>query len=582
MINGFLIINKKKGITSAKVVGIVKHLLYSIDKNQKLGHCGTLDPDGEGVLPIALGRATRLFDFLLNKTKKYYTEFVFGIETDTLDTSGSVINKSDIIPTLGMVENVAREMMGLSLQTPPMYSARNYKGQRAYDLARNGIKVDLDAKEIEIFSIDDIKELDKGVFSMNITCSAGTYIRSIARDMGEKLGTFGTMSYIKRLKSGVFEIKDSVTIEELGNAEDIKKYILPMEYAVSTVDAVDINRADEVRLLRGFSVKTDKPDVDTCKIYIEKELIALGKIENNQLSIKSWLNSRAQRDDAKMVLALGFFDGLHIGHQAILDRAKHLAANGWTYATIFPESIEKLSIKSKKHLFDYNTRLDAIIKYGINPYYLPDEEVFYKMSKEAFCTYLKDNFAPSYLVVGENFRFGKNREGDVEFLKDWFSDTKIKVEIVKLVAIDDNIISTSYIKELLSTGEMQKAQSLLKEPYLIKGVTEKGRGDGKKMGVPTLNLSISDTMFLPKLGVYTAIVILNNKHYKAVVNIGSAPTFDVDKIIIETHIIGDVQLEDEVMFEVMPCRFLREIVKFPTKAELIEQITKDIKEAQND
>ncbi len=583
MINGFLIINKKKGITSAKVVGIVKHLFYSIDKTQKLGHCGTLDPDGEGVLPIALGRATRLFDFLLNKTKTYYTEFTFGISTDTLDTSGNVVDRSDVIPTLVDVQRISAQMVGKTLQIPPMYSAKNYGGQRAYDLARQGVTVELSPKEIEIFDIEVVSQVSRDTYAFNITCSSGTYIRSIARDMGEKLGTFGSMSYIQRTKSGAFSIEDSVTLDQLSEANDVTQYVLPMEYVLAQLDTVSVTRSEEVRLLRGFSVDVTASQTDVVKVVVDDQLIALGEVKDGCLTVKSWLNSRAQRYDAKYVLCLGYFDGIHLGHQAIFDRAKVLAdKQGWAYASIFPKNTTSYTSKSTQNLFDYATRLEDIKKYGMYPYFLPDTPQFFALSKDEFCQYIKKEIAPSYIVVGENFRFGKDREGDVSYLKQWFEGDKIKVEVVSLVEDGNKTVSTTLIKELLSKGEVQNAQKLMKYPYALCGTTQKGRGDGTKIGVPTFNLPITSDMFLPKLGVYSAICEIDGVVYKAVVNIGSAPTFGVDKVVVEAHVLGAVNAAAGAYIKIIPVRFLRDIRRFSSKEELVEQITKDMESVYND
>ncbi len=582
MINGFLIINKNKGVTSAKVVGIVKHYFYNIDKHQKIGHCGTLDPDGEGVLPIALGRATRLFDYLLDKTKTYYTEFTFGIETDTLDTSGTILNRSAVIPTLAEVEQAARDMIGVCQQVPPMYSAKSYCGKRAYDLARQGITVDLPAKEVEILDIQVVGQVSTDTYAFNITCSSGTYIRSIARDMGAKLGTLCAMAYIKRTKSGVFSIEDSITIEELARCEDPSKCVLSMDYVLQGLPTVDVSRRQEIALLRGMPAHVKHVDADTARVLIDNQLIALGQVKDGELSIKSWLNSRAQRDDAKFVLALGYFDGIHLGHQAIFSRAKELAgAEGWAYASIFPIDTKEYTSKSS-NLFSYKHRIAQIEDCGLRPFFLPDADTLFSMKKDDFCRYIKSEIAPSYIVVGENFKFGQGRAGDAAYLKQWFSDEKTRVEILPLVEKDEAVVSSTYIKHLLKDGDVATAQALLIHPYSLEGIPQKGRGDGKKIGIPTFNLSVGDTEFLPKLGVYAGYCIINMAQYSAVINIGSAPTFGVEEIIVEVHVLDYQQVESVEYITVVPTKFLRETMRFDTKEELIAQIKRDMESVDND
>lgn len=290
MLNGFVIVDKPAGMTSAKIVGKLKHILVGLgEKNTKIGHFGTLDPDGEGVLPIALGRAVRLFSYQEGKEKVYQTEFKFGIQTDTLDCSGTVLNTSDRLPTLLEVQNAANEMIGTSLQIPPLYSAKSVDGKRAYELARKGVEVNLKPKEIKIFRFEAIELIESNIFRMIISVSAGTYIRSIARDMGERLGTFCSMKYIKRLKSGVFELKDSVKPEAL-RSENFRDYILPIEYFLTEFERVDVPEELSKILLTGSEIYGMELPEKPFSVYLLNRLIGIGvRTEENKLRIKTWL-----------------------------------------------------------------------------------------------------------------------------------------------------------------------------------------------------------------------------------------------------------------------------------------------------
>lgn len=290
MLNGFVIVDKTAGTTSAKVVGKLKHILVALgEKNTKIGHFGTLDPDGEGVLPIALGRAVRLFSYQEGKEKVYLTEFKFGIQTDTLDCSGKVLNTSDRLPTLAEVQNAARKMIGKSLQMPPNYSAKSVDGTRAYELARKGVEVNLKPKEIEIFRFEAIEQIEPDVFRMIISVSAGTYIRSIARDMGERLGTFCSMKYIKRLKSGVFDLKDSVKSESL-HPENFHAHILPIDYFLTEFERVNVPEELSKILLTGSEIYGMKLPKKPFSVYLSNRLIGIGiRTEEDKLRIKTWL-----------------------------------------------------------------------------------------------------------------------------------------------------------------------------------------------------------------------------------------------------------------------------------------------------
>lgn len=254
MIDGFLIINKKAGMTSAKVVNRLKWLLRTKNVEfDKVGHTGTLDPDGEGVLPIALGRATRLFDYISEKTKVYYTEFVFGKETDTLDASGAVTKESDNIPTEESIIAVLNSLTGVIDQIPPMYSAKSVNGMRAYDLARAGIDVELKPRRVTIESIEYLGRRDEA-FAFRITCGGGTYIRSIARDMACTLGTYAYMRYIRREQSGAFTIDHALTLDELELC-DIQSAVIPMDELICSFPKIDVSGETARLVLNGVPLK---------------------------------------------------------------------------------------------------------------------------------------------------------------------------------------------------------------------------------------------------------------------------------------------------------------------------------------
>lgn len=275
MLNGFINVNKEKGMSSAFVVTKLKRIL----KNKgiafdKIGHTGTLDPDGEGVLPIALGKATRLFDYLLDKKKVYYTEFVFGKETDTLDESGVVTKECTKIPTEEEILSVLPSLEGEIDQIPPLYSAKSVDGRRAYDLARQGIEFELSPKRITIYNIKYLGKKDDA-FAFEITCSGGTYIRSIARDMAYAVESLGYMRYIKRIQSGQFSIDTAHTLGELEEL-DIESNIIKMESLLGSFARFDAPRGTERLLDNGVRMHLDVPD-GIFTIYINGELTWMGE-----------------------------------------------------------------------------------------------------------------------------------------------------------------------------------------------------------------------------------------------------------------------------------------------------------------
>ena len=202
---GIVNVYKPKGWTSFDVVNKLKRV-YS---TSKIGHLGTLDPMAEGVLPVALGKATKLFDFYLKKTKVYEAEFEFGYETDTLDAYGEVIQTSPNLPTLEEIKKATEKFLGKIKQVPPAFSAVKINGKRAYDLARNKEEFTISAKEVEVFKFDCLGKLAGNKYSFIIECSAGTYIRSLARDIAKALGSCGYVGALRRTKVGKFELTKS-------------------------------------------------------------------------------------------------------------------------------------------------------------------------------------------------------------------------------------------------------------------------------------------------------------------------------------------------------------------------------------
>lgn len=209
--NGIIVLNKPTGMSSSLAVQVVKKIL----KPNKIGHLGTLDPLGTGVLLLAVNKATKLFDEYLNKTKTYRAIFSFGFETDTLDSEGKIINKNDVKISIDQVRNIAKQFVGEFDQIPPKYSAKKINGKNAYELARAGKEFELRTRHIVIYSCDVLYQVKENTFMFEIKCSAGTYIRSICRDIAYKLSTYGVMLSIIRTICGDYTIQDSCTLEQI-------------------------------------------------------------------------------------------------------------------------------------------------------------------------------------------------------------------------------------------------------------------------------------------------------------------------------------------------------------------------------
>ena len=274
-INGIILVNKESGFSSNQVVGKVKYLL----KANKAGHLGTLDVLGRGLLPITLGRGTKLFDYFLNKDKVYQTIFEFGFATTTLDREGEITDKNDVEVSLEQLQNVCQKFIGKQDQLPPIYSAKKINGKKAYELARAGKSVDLKPKQIEIYDLRVLKQIEKNKFLLEVHCSSGTYIRSLCRDIASSLGTFGVMQDILRTKCGSFDIKESFTIEDI---EQGKYKIIPLD-TVFDYEKLITYEAD--KLLNGQLVNTDYQD-GIYRIYTDNSLfLGIGNVKNKRLKL---------------------------------------------------------------------------------------------------------------------------------------------------------------------------------------------------------------------------------------------------------------------------------------------------------
>ena len=215
--SGFVNVIKPTGMTSSDVVLKVKKILGI----KKVGHLGTLDPAASGVLPIAFGKATKLFDYFLKKDKIYVADVRFGVLTETLDSFGEVTYKENVEISANDLKSVLGEFIGKIQQIPPKYSAVKINGKKACDLIRMGQDVEISPREIQIYSIDLLGEIERNVFRFKVHCSAGTYIRTLFNDIAGKLNTVATTSVIIRTKSGAFKIDNAITLDELQSEKTI-------------------------------------------------------------------------------------------------------------------------------------------------------------------------------------------------------------------------------------------------------------------------------------------------------------------------------------------------------------------------
>ena len=246
--HGWIILDKPRGLGSTQGVGAVKRNLREAGfAKTKVGHGGTLDPLAEGVLPIALGEATKLAGRMLDASKIYDFTIRFGEETDTLDTEGEVIETSDVVPSRDDVEAVLPQFTGPIDQVPPAYSALKVDGKRAYDLARAGEEVVLKTRAVTIHSLTISGADIKGEITLSAHVSKGTYIRSLARDIARALGSCGHVTYLRRTKAGPFHEAHAISLDklnEIANGAQLNDLLLPLEAGLDDIPALSLSQTD--------------------------------------------------------------------------------------------------------------------------------------------------------------------------------------------------------------------------------------------------------------------------------------------------------------------------------------------------
>lgn len=275
--DGFLLAYKEKGVSSNQVVQKTKRLLSL----KKVGHLGTLDPMAEGLLVLAVNRATRFSSFFLESDKRYEAEISFGIKTNTDDAMGEVISESDLIPKESDIKKELKKFLGESLQNPPFFSALKHQGKPLYKYARDGEFISKPPRKINIYSIENFIYLHSKC-SFSVHCSKGTYIRSIARDLGDVLGCGGHLSALKRVDQGEFNIaKSNIPIEI-----DLKNMI-SIESAFKFFQEIKLNEEDTKIFSNGGKLQTENQENNFYRIYdFGNKFLGLGSIVNSQLALK--------------------------------------------------------------------------------------------------------------------------------------------------------------------------------------------------------------------------------------------------------------------------------------------------------
>ena len=272
--NGFINLLKPPGMSSGAAVAIVKRL-----SKERVGHAGTLDPEAAGVLPIMVGRATRLLDCFPDHSKSYVAEIAFAGATDTQDAQGTVIDPKQRVPEREEILAVLEQFRGTIMQRPPAYSALKKDGVPLYALARQGKAVETQARETIINRLELGERTGEDGYMLSIDCGSGTYIRTLCHDIGQALNAPAHMRFLLRTRHGAFSIENAVTVEEIMEADSLEKYLLPLDFPLGALPALQLPESYWKLGRNGGKLPAallpELDEKDRCRVYAEKEILGV-------------------------------------------------------------------------------------------------------------------------------------------------------------------------------------------------------------------------------------------------------------------------------------------------------------------
>lgn len=283
-VNGWIIIDKPAGLTSTRVGSILKRLCHT----KRIGHVGTLDPFATGVLPIAIGEATKIIPYVDTDVKEYEFELTFGEARDTGDVDGEVVARSDVRPAVADIGNVLYCFRGCITQIPPIYSAVRVNGERAYVLARQGIVPEMKARKVTIYELELVQEKLPDAVCIRVLCSSGTYVRTLGSDIAAALGTVGYLTALRRTKVGKFTLKSAFLLDNLkekAHSSEVTSYVLPIRAVLDDIPAVSVSQGEEYKIRQGQAIPAsiDLPESSICLLLAKGGEVSLAEVKEKHL-----------------------------------------------------------------------------------------------------------------------------------------------------------------------------------------------------------------------------------------------------------------------------------------------------------
>lgn len=545
--DGFINLYKPKDFTSHDALNIVRRNF----RGTKIGHGGTLDPDATGVLPVCIGKGTKLQDLVMGGDKAYQADVIFGLTSLSLDCGEEVtVTDNHYILDTERLRAVLASFIGKQEQYPPAVSAIKQNGVPLYKLARRGKAVETKPRCIEIYDLKLIEvhpEETQPRIRITVKCSKGTYIRSLGRDIGEAMGTTAVIDRLERTASGMFSLENAYTLEEIKDFCEKKDYsfLIPMEEAVKNLPGVSLQTGEQWRaVLDGSAVPAENTDNGTVTIFDPcGDLLAIGEAEDGKIKPKKILWESRKRKTPMIIkkdltplspgndtaVVIGNFDGVHLGHRFLIEHCvKEAEKAGLLSAvlTFVPHPDDYFGKTEHRYLQTEAQKCALIDALGADMLICaPFDQNLANMEEDTFISeILVKKLRTKTVFVGDDFSFGCGGRGDAKTLKEKCGGYGIEVKILPQLTYGQEEISSSRIKSLIEKGDVSEASRLLGRPYTIKGEVLHGREIGRTIGFPTANLAFAPRLHVPRSGVYAALVRIDDKKYEAVACVGSRPT----------------------------------------------------------
>lgn len=606
--DGFINIDKAAGLSSHDVVAQLKRLLRPVLHSFKIGHCGTLDPAATGVLPVAVGRATRLSQFVMGQEKRYIGEVTFGITTDSYDGQGAKTGEGDAsFVTAETVAELLPRFCGSIMQAPPAVSAIKRGGEPLYKKVRRGEEVRTEPRPVMIYEIKLLDFAENGPHPrarLEVSCGQGAYIRSLAHDLGEALGCGAHLSDLRRTKVGGFRAEDAFTVEQVAALleKNSRDFLIPMSRAVSHLPALTVPDGALRTAAHGNDVRLAADEIDG-KELLERplracdgtgRLLGVAHLHTNEqgylLSMDKVLID-ADAYDAKqpplVACAIGNFDGLHLGHRALMEKLYEIKTRyGGSSAvvTFSPHPLTLIRGKAPVLLTGERLKDELLLEhFGVDEIVtlIFDEKLMNSTPEQFVDDVIVERLGVKEIVVGYNFTYAAKGAGTAETLKEQCAKRGVNVNIIPEVDSRLGTISSTNVRGRLQAGHLDEVNELLGYWFCMEGEVVHGNHIGRTIGFPTANFVPEEGQAVMINGVYAGRIEYRGATYDGVINFGVKPTIGGEtRPLVEANLFDvDLDLYDDTI-RVYFGKFLRPERKFSGLPELKAQIAADSQHAR--